>query len=111
MTKLIEQYRQIKAKYPDAILLFRVGDFYETFNQDAKIVSAATGITLVESDTDEYFKASASLSVHSLDDALRKLVNQGYKVAICEQLEDPKSATGIPRRGVTNLLKKNCFFQ
>lgn len=105
MTKLIEQYRQIKLKYPDAILLFRVRDFYETFNEDAKIVSGATGITLFESDADEHFKASASLPVHSLDNALQKLVKQGYKVAICEQLEDPKSTTGIPRRGVTDLLK------
>jgi DNA mismatch repair protein MutS len=104
MTKLIQQYQQIKIKYKDAILLFRVGDFYETFNEDAKIVSEVTGITLVESETDEHFKASVSLPVHSLDNALRKLVRKGHKVAICEQLEDPKLTKGIPRRGVTDLL-------
>lgn len=105
MSTLFEQYLQLKAKYPEAILLFRVGDFYETFNEDARTVAEMMGVFLTENTGGEYVKASASIPFHSLDDALQKLVRKGYKVAICEELEDPRTAKGIRKRGVTDLLK------
>lgn len=105
MNKLIQQYQQLKAKYPDAILLFRVGDSYETYNEDAKTVAKTLGFVLVENPESDSFKASASLPFHSLDGTLRKLVRKGYRVAICEELEDPKSAKGLPKRRITDSLK------
>ena len=101
MTTLLQQYFAIKAKYKDAILLFRVGDFYETFNEDAKIVSCTLGITLVLTEQDPDVKAGASLPHYTLDTALHKLVKAGYKVAICDQLEAPKA--GSMKRGFTEL--------
>ena len=89
MSALSDQYKAIKAKYPDAILLFRVGDFYEAFGKDAEVVSKLLGITLsLFNDNDS--KASASFPYHALDCHLMKLVKAGSRVAICEQLEDPK---------------------
>ncbi|MEO5967741.1 MAG: hypothetical protein ABIP68_03650 [Ferruginibacter sp.] len=104
-TPLMAQHRSIKAKYPDAILLFRVGDFYETFGQDAIISSQILGITLTKRNS----SSSSSLELagfphHSLDTYLHKLVKAGYRVAICDQLEDPKTAKGIVKRGVTELV-------
>jgi DNA mismatch repair protein MutS len=104
MSALVEQYKAIKAKYPDAILLFRVGDFYESFGEDAKIVSKQLGLILTNSSCKE-LKAAASLPFHALDIHLKTLVKAGYRVAICEQLEDPKTARGIVKRGVTNCFK------
>lgn len=101
MTTLLQQYFAIKAKYKDAVLLFRVGDFYETFNEDAEIVSRILGITLVLAAQDPDIKAAASLPHYTLDTALHKLVKAGYKVGICDQLEAPKS--GSMKRGVTGL--------
>ncbi len=100
MSALIDQYRTIKAKYPDAILLIRAGDFYETFDEDAKAVSQLVGITLTRSSKEE-LKATASFPFYALDRHLRALVKAGYRVAICEQLEDPRTTTGIVKRGVT----------
>ena len=105
MSKLIEQYRQIKLKYLDTILLFRVGDFYETFNEDARTVAEMIGVLLTENTDSEYVKVSASIPIHDLDHALQKLVRKGFSVAICEELEDPRTAKDIPKRGVTDLLK------
>ncbi|ANH80406.1 DNA mismatch repair protein MutS [Niabella ginsenosidivorans] len=104
-TPLMQQHKAIKQKYPDAILLFRVGDFYETFGQDAIIASQVLGITLTKRNNG----AAASLDLagfphHSLDTYLHKLVKAGYRVAICDQLEDPKQARGIVKRGVTEML-------
>ncbi|AHF15204.1 DNA mismatch repair protein MutS [Niabella soli] len=104
-TPLMQQHKAIKQKYPDAILLFRVGDFYETFGQDAVIASQVLGITLTKRNNG----AAASLDLagfphHSLDTYLHKLVKAGYRVAICDQLEDPKQAKGIVKRGVTEML-------
>ena len=104
-TPLMLQHRAIKQKYPDAVLLFRVGDFYETFGQDAVIASQALGITLTKRNNG----AAASLELagfphHSLDTYLHKLVKAGYRVAICDQLEDPKQAKGIVKRGVTEMV-------
>jgi DNA mismatch repair protein MutS len=104
-TPLMQQHRAIKQKYPDAILLFRVGDFYETFGEDAVHSSAVLGITLTKRNNG----AASSLELagfphHALDTYLHKLVKAGYRVAICDQLEDPKTAKGIVKRGVTELV-------
>jgi DNA mismatch repair protein MutS len=104
MSALLDQYKAIKAKYPNAILLFRVGDFYETLGEDAKVASQTLGITLTQASSDE-LKEMASFPIHSLDRYLRNLVKAGYRVAICEQLEDPQTAKGIVKRGVTDCFK------
>ena len=104
-TPLMQQHNAIKAKYPDAILLFRVGDFYETFGKDAVIASQVLGITLTKRNNGNAASAElAGFPYHALDTYLHKLVKAGYRVAICDQLEDPKSAKGIVKRGVTELV-------
>ena len=104
-TPLMQQHNAIKARYPDAILLFRVGDFYETFGQDAVNASAVLGITLTKRNNgDENSSKLAGFPHHALDTYLHKLVKAGYRVAICDQLEDPKQAKGIVKRGVTELV-------
>jgi len=104
-TPLMVQHNAIKARYPDAILLFRVGDFYETFGQDAVKTSAVLGITLTKRNNgDENSSQLAGFPHHALDTYLHKLVKAGYRVAICDQLEDPKLAKGIVKRGVTELV-------
>lgn len=104
-TPLMQQHNAIKAKYPDAILLFRVGDFYETFGQDAVNTSSVLGITLTKRNNgDENSSQLAGFPHHALDTYLHKLVKAGYRVAICDQLEDPKQAKGIVKRGVTELV-------
>jgi len=104
-TPLMQQHKAIKQKYPDAILLFRVGDFYETFEQDAVIASRVLGITLTKRNNGSAeSSALAGFPHHSLDTYLHKLVKAGYRVAICDQLEDPKTAKGIIKRGVTELV-------
>jgi DNA mismatch repair protein MutS len=104
-TPLMQQHNAIKARYPDAILLFRVGDFYETFGDDAVKTSAVLGITLTKRNNgDEKSSQLAGFPHHALDTYLHKLVKAGYRVAICDQLEDPKQAKGIVKRGVTELV-------
>ncbi|MBK8610574.1 MAG: DNA mismatch repair protein MutS [Chitinophagaceae bacterium] len=104
-TPLMQQHQAIKAKYPDAILLFRVGDFYETFGQDAVTTAAVLGITLTKRHSgDPNAQELAGFPHHALDTYLHKLVKAGYRVAICDQLEDPKQAKGIVKRGVTELV-------
>ena len=108
----MQQHKAIKAKYPDAILLFRVGDFYETFGQDAIIASQVLGITLQK----EIMARPASSDLagfphHALDTYLHKLVKAGYRVAICDQLEDPKLAKGIVKRGVTEMVTPGTSYQ
>ncbi len=104
-TPLMQQHNAIKAKYPDAILLFRVGDFYETFGQDAINASAILGITLTKRNNGNAASSElAGFPHHALDTYLHKLVKAGYRVAICDQLEDPKTAKGIVKRGVTELV-------
>lgn len=104
MSLLIKQYQSIKAKYPDAVLLFRVGDFYETFGNDAKIVAQHTGITLTQSENEE-LEVLAGFPFYSLDPYVRILVKAGCRVAICEQLEDPKGAKSHAKRGVTDFFE------
>ena len=104
-TPLMQQHNAIKARYPDAILLFRVGDFYETFGQDAVTTSTVLGITLTKRNNgDANSSQLAGFPHHALDTYLHKLVKAGYRVAICDQLEDPKLAKGIVKRGVTELV-------
>jgi DNA mismatch repair protein MutS len=104
-TPLMQQHQAIKARYPDALLLFRVGDFYETFGDDAVKTSAVLGITLTRRNNgDENSSQLAGFPHHALDTYLHKLVKAGYRVAICDQLEDPKLAKGIVKRGVTELV-------
>lgn len=104
-TPLMQQHNAIKARYPDAILLFRVGDFYETFGQDAVITSQVLGITLTKRNNGAAFSSElAGFPHHAMDTYLHKLVKAGYRVAICDQLEDPKQAKGIVKRGVTEMV-------
>ena len=101
----MQQHRAIKQRYPDAILLFRVGDFYETFGEDAVQASAILGITLTKRNNGSAASSElAGFPHHSLDSYLHKLVKAGKRVAICDQLEDPKAAKGIVKRGVTELV-------
>jgi DNA mismatch repair protein MutS len=104
-TPLMKQYNSFKAKYPDAILLFRVGDFYETFSTDAKIAAGVLGIVLTRRSNGKATEVElAGFPHHALDTYLPKLVRAGYKVAVCDQLEDPKLAKGIVKRGVTEMV-------
>ncbi|MDP3359787.1 MAG: DNA mismatch repair protein MutS [Lutibacter sp.] len=101
----MKQYNAIKAKYPDAMLLFRVGDFYETFGEDAKKASRILGIVLTKRGAgSESETALAGFPHHSLNTYLPKLVKAGMRVAICDQLEDPKMTKTIVKRGVTELI-------
>ena len=104
-TPLMRQYNALKAEYPEALLLFRVGDFYETFGEDAVKTAKALEIVLTKRSNG----AAADMELagfphHSLDSYLPRLVKAGYKVAVCEQLEDPKMVKGIVKRGVTELV-------
>lgn len=104
-TPLMKQYNQIKAKHPDALLLFRVGDFYETFGEDAIRCSQILGIVLTKRKNGAAaFVELAGFPHHSLDTYLPKLVRAGNRVAICDQLEDPKTTKKIVKRGVTELV-------
>ena len=104
-TPLMKQYFEIKGKHPDAILLFRVGDFYETFDEDAVAAAAILGITLTKrSNGSAQFVDLAGFPHHALDTYLPKLVRAGRRVAICDQLEDPKLTKKLVKRGVTELV-------
>ncbi|MFZ4462387.1 MAG: DNA mismatch repair protein MutS [Bacteroidales bacterium] len=104
-TPLMKQYNSIKSKYPDALLLFRVGDFYETFGEDAIKASGILGIILTRrANGSASYIELAGFPHHSLDTYLPKLVRAGYRVAICDQLEDPKLTKKIVKRGVTELV-------
>lgn len=104
-TPLMKQYYQIKGKYPGALLLFRVGDFYETFGEDAVTTSNILGIILTKRNNGSSNEVElAGFPHHALDAYLPKLVRAGQRVAICDQLEDPASVKGIVKRGVTELV-------
>lgn len=110
-TPLMSQYARIKAKYPDVLLLFRVGDFYETFNEDAKICSKVLGITLTKrSNGASGDTPLAGFPFHSVDTYLPKLVAAGLRVAICEQLEDPKMTKTIVKRDVVEVITPGVTF-
>ena len=111
-TPLMDQYYQAKAAYPDAIMLFRVGDFYETFGEDAIKTSGILGITLTRraNGTASHVEL-AGFPYHAIDTYLPKLVRAGERVAICEQLEDPKLVKGLVKRGVTELITPGVVLQ
>lgn len=105
ITPLMKQYSQIKRQYPDTVLLFRMGDFFETFDDDAVLTSKACGIVLTKRNSG--YGADQQLAGfphHQLDNYLPKLIKAGYRVAVCEQLEDPKLARGIVKRGVVEVV-------
>ena len=110
-TPLMKQYNAIKAKHPGALLLFRVGDFYETFGQDAVAASKVLDIVLTKRGNGSASETElAGFPHHSLDTYLPKLVRAGHRVAICDQLEDPRSVKGIVKRGVTELVTPGLSF-
>ena len=110
-TPLMKQYNAIKVKYPGALLLFRVGDFYETFGQDAIAASKVLDIVLTKRGNGSASEIElAGFPHHSLDTYLPKLVRAGHRVAICDQLEDPKFVKGIVKRGVTELVTPGVSF-
>lgn len=101
----MQQHKAIKERYPDAVLLFRVGDFYETFNEDAVIAARVLGIVLTKrANGSASYVDLAGFPHHSLDTYLHKLVKAGHRVAVCDQLEDPKTVKGIVKRGVTEMV-------
>ncbi|MDA3855196.1 MAG: DNA mismatch repair protein MutS [Candidatus Woesearchaeota archaeon] len=100
ITPMMKQFLELKKQYSDCILLFRAGDFYETFYDDAKIASKVLGITL----TKRGETPMAGVPFHSINPYIKKLVQNNYKVAMCEQLEDPKQAKGLVKRGVTRVI-------
>lgn len=104
-TPLMRQYRQIKTRYPDTILLFRLGDFFETFGDDAVQTAKACGITLTKRNNGGASEMPlAGFPHHQLDNYLPKLVRAGFRVAVCEQMEDPKQAKGIVKRDVVEVV-------
>lgn len=110
-TPLMNQYNQMKAKYPGSLLLFRVGDFYETFGEDAIQASRVLDIVLTKRSNGAAAAVElAGFPYHALDTYLPKLVKAGFRVAICDQLEDPKVAKGIVKRGVTELVTPGLSF-
>jgi len=110
-TPLMRQYRKIKEKYPDTILLFRMGDFFETFEEDAITTSKVLGITLTKRSNGAASDVPlAGFPHHALDNYLPKLVKGGYRVAVCEQLEDPKYSKGIVKRDVIEVVTPGANF-
>ncbi len=110
-TPLMQQYRDIKARHRDAILMFRMGDFYEMFYDDAEIASRVLGLTLTSRNNGGAAEVPlAGVPVKALNEYLRRLVQQGFRVAICEQVEDPKVAKGIVRREVVETVTPGAAF-
>jgi DNA mismatch repair protein MutS len=107
----MSQYNKIKLAYPDTILLFRMGDFFETFEEDAKIASKVLGITLTKRGNGTAGDTPlAGFPHHALDTYLPKLVRAGYRVAVCEQTENPKFAKGIVKREVIEVVTPGVAF-
>ncbi len=104
LTPAMRQYAAFKKKYPEAILFFRMGDFYETFYEDAKTCSKVLGLALTSRNKGENPVPLAGVPYHSVDGYLKKMLQAGYKVAICEQVEDPKQAKGIVKRDVVRIV-------
>ncbi len=110
-TPLMKQYNAIKARHPQALLLFRVGDFYETFGEDAIVASKVLGIVLTKRGAGSSSEIElAGFPHHSMDTYLPKLVRAGHRVAVCDQLEDPKMTKTIVKRGVTELVTPGVSF-
>ena len=103
---MMQQYHDAKAAAGDALLLFRMGDFYELFYEDAKIAAQAVGLTLTSRDKGENPIPMAGFPHHQLEGYLGKLVVLGHRVAICEQVEDPKQAKGLVKRAVERIVTR-----
>jgi len=105
LTPAMRQFHQFKSKYPDCILFFRMGDFYETFYEDARTCSKVLGLTLTSRDKDSASPVPlAGVPWHAVDGYLKKMLQAGYKVAVCEQIEDPKTAKGVVKRDVIRVV-------
>lgn len=105
LTPMMKQFYSLKSKHPDAIMLFRCGDFYETYAQDAVIASDILGITLTKRANGQCQGVEmAGFPYHALDTYLPKLIRAGKRVAICDQLEDPKTTKKLVKRGITELV-------
>ena len=110
-TPLIKQFFEVKAKNPEAVLLYRVGDFYETYSDDALLASKVLGIVLTKrSNGDKGTLPMAGFPHHAIDTYLPRLVRAGYKVAVCDQLEDPKLTKKLVKRGITELVTPGVAF-
>ena len=103
-TPAMRQYRQFKEAYPDYVLLFRMGDFYEMFHDDARTASRVLGLALTSRSKGPSAVPLAGIPYHALDSYLAKLVKSGHRVAICEQVEDPAKAKGLVKRDVVRLV-------
>jgi DNA mismatch repair protein MutS len=104
LTPAMEQWRREKERHPDKLLLFRMGDFYELFYDDAKVVSRVLGLTLTSRSKGENPVPMAGIPHHALERYLKELIEKGHKAAICDQLEDPATAKGVVKRGVTRVV-------
>lgn len=104
LTPAMRQFHQFKQKYPDCILFFRMGDFYETFYEDAKICSRVLGLTLTSRSKADNAVPLAGVPYHAVDGYLKKMLAGGYKVAVCEQVEDPRTAKGLVKRDIVRIV-------
>ena len=104
LTPMQQQYNQIKQEYPDCLLFYRMGDFYEMFDDDALIGSKALDITLTSRSKDENASPMCGVPYHAADVYIARLIEQGFNVAICEQVEDPKTAKGLVKREVVRVI-------
>lgn len=103
VSPMMKQFQELKAKHPDATILFRCGDFYETYQEDAEVVAKTLGITLTNKDDIKM----AGFPYHALDQYLPKLIRHGMRVAICDQLEDPKTTQKLAKRGITEIVSSD----
>ncbi|RKY23583.1 MAG: DNA mismatch repair protein MutS, partial [Planctomycetota bacterium] len=103
-TPVMEQYKRIKREHADAVLFFRMGDFYEMFFDDAKLAAKVLGIALTSRSKGPGAVPMAGVPHHAVEGYLQKMIRAGYRVAICDQLEDPSQARGIVERGVTRIV-------
>ncbi|MHC4186121.1 MAG: MutS N-terminal domain-containing protein [Planctomycetota bacterium] len=104
LTPAMKQFSRFKQKYPDCILFFRMGDFYETFYDDAKICSKVCGLTLTSRNKGKNPIPLAGVPYHAVDGYLKKMLQAGYRVAVCEQVEDPKTAKGVVKRDIVRIV-------
>ncbi|MCK5473214.1 MAG: DNA mismatch repair protein MutS, partial [Planctomycetes bacterium] len=104
LTPAMKQFHHFKQKYPDAILFFRMGDFYETFYEDARICSKVCGLTLTSRSKGENPIPLAGVPYHAVDGYIKKMLQAGYKVAVCEQIENAKDAIGVVKRDVVRII-------
>ncbi|MDB5341144.1 MAG: mutS 2, partial [Planctomycetaceae bacterium] len=105
LTPAMQRYQEVKKQHPDAILLFRMGDFYELFYEDAQTAARVVGLTLTSRDKGSPNPIPmAGFPYHQLDNYLRKLIQAGYRASVCEQVEDPKLAKGLVRREVSRVV-------